>query len=307
VALISAMEVFNAMAVIAVKLARSRTPIIATSHFHLTTHAQYSPQLHDRLLPCLVARFYPACEAIVAVSEGVAADLRRVAGLSREHVRVIHNPVAVPECSVDGSLQTPHPWLRPSEPPVVVSAGRLTTQKDYPTLVRAFTQVATRRAVRLIILGEGPERNKLERLITALGIQDSVLMPGFVADPFTYFRAARAFVLASRWEGFGMVIAEALACGCPVVSTDCPSGPAEILEHGRYGTLVPVGDEIAMARAIEATLDADFDRKVLIRHSGTFSVKSAAQRYLELVDRYARGPDEEAVEGCASPRRRRHV
>jgi glycosyltransferase involved in cell wall biosynthesis len=298
--LISAMELFNAMALIAGQLARSKTPIIATSHLHLTTHARYGPRAHDRLLPFLVARLYPSCAAIVAVSEGVAEDLARVVRLSRGRIRIIHNPVVVPECSIDETMQAPHPWFRLGEPPVVVSAGRLTNQKDYSTLVSAFARVVARRPARLIILGEGPERRMLERLITTLGIQESVLMPGFVANPFAYFRTARVFVLASRWEGFGLVLAEALACGCPVISTDCPSGPAEILEHGRYGVLVPVGDAVAMAQAIETTLDSEFDRVSLIRRTAMFSVETAARRYLEVVDECMRRSDQDTVERFAS-------
>src|SRR5262249_43075680 len=146
-----------------------------------------------------------------------------------------------------------HPWFRPSAPPVVLGAGRLHAQKDFPTLLRAFAQVRAKREARLMILGEAKcaeYRTELMALAAQLGIADDVMLPGFVANPFAYMARAAVFVLSSAWEGLPTVLIEALASGCPVVSTACPSGPREILENGKYGPLVPVGDDTALANAI---------------------------------------------------------
>jgi len=147
-----------------------------------------------------------------------------------------------------------HPWFRPGQPPLLLAVGRLQMQKDYPTLIRAFAQVRQSRRARLLILGEGKERLMLEALIKKLGLEEDVSLPGFVMNPYAYMARASLFVLSSRWEGLPTVLIEALCCGTPVVSTDCPSGPREILRDGQYGQLVPVAQADALAKAIETTL-----------------------------------------------------
>jgi glycosyltransferase involved in cell wall biosynthesis len=151
-------------------------------------------------------------------------------------------------------------------------------------LFHAVAKVRQNRAVRLIVLGEGPERAALEQLADQIGISDILAMPGFVDNPFAYMRQARLFVLSSRWEGFGLVIIEAMACGCPVLSTDCPSGPAEILEGGRFGRLAPVGNVDAMARAIEESLDAPADSEGLVLRARDFELDRIARMYLEVLE-----------------------
>ena len=175
-------------------------------------------------------------------------------GRSREAVPVVHNPAVGPGFAERMGETAEHPWFRDGGGAVILAAGRLARQKDYPTLLRAFAQVARQRHVRLMILGEGEEKRTLEKLASELAITNRVAMPGFVANPYPWMKQARVFVLSSRWEGFGNVIAEALACGTPVVSTDCPSGPREILRGGRLGALVPVGDAAALGDAIAAAL-----------------------------------------------------
>jgi glycosyltransferase involved in cell wall biosynthesis len=180
-----------------------------------------------------------------------------------------------------------HPWLAPGSAPVVLAVGRLTPTKDFPTLLRAFAQVRQALPARLIILGEGknPEESaarqiELMEMAAELGIAADVALPGFVINPLAYMARASVFVLSSVWEGFGNVIAEALACGCPVVSTDCPDGPGEILERGRYGRLVPVGDHGAMAAAILETLRGPPEPHILHGRAALFSVDRAVERYL---------------------------
>src|SRR3954452_14198277 len=224
-------------------------------------------------------RAYGQGDAVVAVSDGVADALARVTGLPRGLIRTIHNPVVGPELEALSREPVAHPWLAPGQPPVVLSAARLTVQKDLPTLLRAFALLRARRAVRLLILGDlpTPERTEasigeLRDLAYRLGVAADVELPGFVENPYAWMARASLFALSSAYEGFGNVLVEAMACGCPVVSTDCPSGPAEILDGGRYGPLVPVGDAEALAEAMARVLAAPPERAELVARADQFSV-----------------------------------
>lgn len=210
--------------------------------------------LKGRIMLFLYRRFYAGADAVIAVSREAASDLTERLRLSPGQVRMIYNPVITPALFEQAKEAVEHPWFAPGQPPVVLSAGRLCEQKDFPTLLRAFAQVRAHTRSRLVILGEGPERLSLERMASDLGLRASVLLPGFVANPYAYMARAATYVLSSKWEGLPTVLIEALACGAPVVSTDCPSGPREILQDGKYGRLVPVGDADALAQAIEANL-----------------------------------------------------
>jgi glycosyltransferase involved in cell wall biosynthesis len=197
---------------------------------------------------------YPSADAVVAPSRGVAGSLLQLSPIPIQKVHVIYNPVVSPELYEKADAPVEHPWFQPHQPPVVLAAGRLVALKGYDTLLRAFARVRQQTPVRLVILGEGPERPNLERLAAELGVAADVDMPGFDPNPFRYMKRAGVFVLSSRYEGLPNVLIQALACGCPVVSTDCPSGPSEILDGGRYGALVPVDDVEAMAGAIVRAL-----------------------------------------------------
>jgi len=203
----------------------------------------------------LIRYSYPLAASVIAVSEGVRLDLSKEIGLSLDRIRVVPNPVVTPDLLVKAAEPIDHPWFAPGAPPVILGVGRLSGEKDFPTLVRAFADLRRRRELRLMILGEGAQRPRLERLVRDLGIEDDVALPGFVANPFSYIKRASLVVLSSTYEGMPAVLIQALACGTPVVSTDCDSGPREILENGRLGVLVPVGDSIALAEAMARTLD----------------------------------------------------
>ena len=239
-----------------------------------------------RLAERTVFRALPQADGIVAVSRGVAERWSRAARIPRGRITTIHNPVP-PDLARRAEAVPDHPFFRPSSgpssgpeaPPVVLGVGRLVRQKDFPTLVRAFASVRERRAARLLILGEGPERRRLERLAANLGLGSEVSFPGQVENPYAVMARAGLLALSSRWEGMGLVIAEALACGCPVVSTDCPSGPAEILEGGRYGRLTPVGDPAALAEAILETLREPPARERLKTRGRWFSPERAVREY----------------------------
>ena len=191
----------------------------------------------------------------------------------------------------DLAAETPaHPWLRDPKVPVCLAAGRLCPQKDYPTLIRAFATLAETRPLRLLILGDGPDRADLESLIRQLGLADRVALPGFAENPFSAMARAGVFVLSSAWEGLPGVLIQAMACGTPVVATDCPSGPREVLVDGRYGPLVPVGDPEALAQAIGETLDRPLGAELLKARASDFELAAVTRRYLEVLGLAPDGP-----------------
>ena len=226
---------------------------------------------------------YPAAEGIVCVSTGVAQELSRLAPATASRIRVIHNPIVAPDLVAAGSAAVDHPWLAPGEPPLILGAGRLTAQKDFPTLIRAFAQVLPQQPCRLLILGEGSERERLLGLGHELGVAVAMDLPGFVANPFAYMARSGVFVLSSLWEGFGNVLVEAMAMGTPVVSTDCPSGPREILCDGVLGPLVRPGDPEHLAEAVIEVLSRPADRTALRNRAMDFSADRVAARYDELL------------------------
>lgn len=274
---VSSMSHANLVALWAARLAGTKTPVIVTVHNTMSQSTPQQGRIAGRLWPRLLGTFYPWAAEIVAVSRGAADDLARTAGLPRERVRVVYNPVVTPDMLALAGQRPDHPWLAPGQPPVVMGVGRLTPQKDFATLVRAFATLRGDRAARLMILGEGEERPRLEALARELRLTDDVALPGFQANAMAYLAGAALFVLSSAWEGLPTVLIEALAAGTRVVSTDCPSGPREILQEGRLGRLVPVGDVPALARAMIEALDrpagpvepeavAPFTRDVAVDH-----------------------------------------
>ncbi len=255
-AMLSAMDHANVIALLAKELAGVPVRTIVSIHTNLSMNIANAFSLTGRLIRYWIWPFYHRANTIIAVSRGVADDLVRLIRLPPEKVKVIYNPVVTAKLFTKSLEPLDHTWFQPGEPPVVLGVGSLSPPKDFPALIRAFASVRANRPARLIILGEGEARSDLEGLVRSLGLEDDVELPGFVDNPFVYFRAAALFVLSSRWEGFGNVLAEAMACGTPVVSTDCPSGPAEILEGGRWGCLVPAGDIPALAEAILTHIDS---------------------------------------------------
>ena len=203
-----------------------------------------------------VRLFYPWADAHVAVSQGVADDLARFMKTGTKKIHTIYNPVVTDELFRRARQRPAHPWFAPGEPPVILGVGRLAPQKDFPTLVRAFAAVYQKRPARLMILGEGNQRDELTALARELGLGDAVALPGFAQNPFAYMAHADTFALSSKFEGLPGALIQAMACGSKVVSTDCPSGPREILEGGRLAPLVPVGDVDALAAAILESLSA---------------------------------------------------
>jgi glycosyltransferase involved in cell wall biosynthesis len=233
-------------------------------------------------------RWFGEADAVIAVSGAIAEDIAQHTGVARHRIRTIYNPTFTGDLVDKASAPLDHPWFERGCPPVILGVGRLAAQKDFPALLRAFAAVRGRRPARLVILGEGRLRRELMTLAHSLGIAADMDMPGYVSNPLAWMSRASVFVLSSTCEGLPGVLIEAMAAGCPVVSTDCPSGPAEILENGAYGRLVPVGDHLALAEAIAATLDAPHDPQRLRRRAADFSVTGAVDAYLDVLSQVAR-------------------
>ncbi len=279
--LLAALAHANVAAVLARSLARVDTAVVVTHHLALAT-GHTSPSA--RLWSWLRRGFYPRADAIVAVSRDAAADLARELHLPPERVEAIRNPVITPDLTARGSERLEHPWFAAGEPPVLVGIGRLTEQKDFSTLIRAFARLRAQRHARLVILGEGDDRRALETMARDLGVASDVDLPGFVDNPYAYLTRAAVFVLSSIYEGLPTVVVEALALGTPVVSTDCPTGPREILEGGQLGQLVPIRDPVALAAAMGAVLDMP-RIPVPAERLRSYRQADAADTYLRLFER----------------------
>ena len=264
--------------------------LIVTVHNNLSQEAKSGQSLKRKLIPKLLKWIYPFADSVVAVSQGVAADLIHL-GIRQQQVNVIYNPILTPnfetlataELSPGQSFATASQWLTNPEIPVIVGIGRLAPQKDFKTLIRAIALAQKEQPLRLLILGEGSEQPALETLIQQLTLTDSIIFTGFVDNPLTYLARADLCVLSSAWEGFGNVLVEAMGVGTPVVSTDCPSGPSEILAAGTYGKLVPVGNPNRLAHAILTTLKQPPAATLLKRRAADFSVERVVTEYEKLL------------------------
>lgn len=278
--LLTAHHRMNRAALIARLLSRVPTRIVIRMGISLTAQAEHIGPLAARRLFRSMRRWYPRADAAVVPSLGVAEDMRRYANVNVDRLHVIPNPIV--NAALDDAAAAPldDVWFRPGEPPVVLGVGSLEPRKDFATLLRAFTRLHGVRPCRLVVLGEGGERGRLGALARELGIEADVRLPGYADNPYRYMARAAAFVLCSRREGSPAVLVEALACGTPAVAADCPSGPAEILQDGRLGPLVPVGDDAALAEALQEILDNPPDRNELRAGVEAFRADIAAERYL---------------------------
>lgn len=275
--ILSAETPVNVIALCARRFARLPVRVVISEHTIVSEATKESRDLRVRLLPQLMRWSYPSAEAVVAVSKGVRDDLLQIVSLPGDKVHVIYNPININEIFIKAKEPLHHPWFSNGEPPVVLGVGRLTAAKDFSTLIHAFSLVRKERPAHLMILGEGEERPTLEQLVRKLKLEEDVALPGFVGNVYKYMKRAAVFVLSSRWEGFGNVLVEAMACGTRLVSTDCPAGPAEILEGGKWGKLVPVGDWQALAQAINEALDSP--KQHMAERVKQFSCEVIAEKY----------------------------
>jgi len=251
--LLSPFEVTSVIAILAKKISGMPTRVVIRVSVHLSRNKR-TTKWKKILEQFVISRVYPLADGIITVSEGVAKDFALYTRIPLERIKVIYNPVISEQLLKAADQPVRHRFFIEGQYPVILGVGRLAEQKDFSTLIKAFDILRKKIPSRLIILGDGEERSSLEELIRLLGLQDFVDLPGFDVNPFAFMKQASVFVLSSKWEGLPGVLIQALACGCPVVSTDCLSGPAEILKDGEYGYLVPVGDARAIAEAMEVIL-----------------------------------------------------
>ncbi len=281
--LFSALAYSNVTALWARRLAGVATRVVVSERNVVSVRAAASREARMRELPRVLAHFYPAADLVTAVSDGVADDLAAATGLERAAIPTTWSPLVTPELRAQARAEPAHPWLAGPGPPVVLAVGKLKLQKGFGTLLEAFSQVRQQRECRLLVLGSGPLESSLRDRALALGIAGDVELGGFEPNPFACMARASVFVLSSRWEGLPSVLVQAMACGCPVVSTDCPAGPAEILEGGRLAPLVPVGDAPALARAIEGVLAQPPDTDALVARAEDFATDAVLDRTLPLI------------------------
>jgi glycosyltransferase involved in cell wall biosynthesis len=281
-ALIAAMHYGNEVSILAKRLAGVETKVVVTEHNTFSQAIQSTSRTRKVLIPLFVKMLYPLADHIVVVSKRAAEDLARSNGLAAECITAIYNPVVNPSLLEKAQIPVEHPWFQPGEPPVILGVGKLERQKDFPTLLKAFAQVQQHYTSRLVILGWGALQAELEALAKDLGVSDAVALLGYVENPYAYMARAATFVLSSAWEGLPTVLIEAMAVGIPVVSTDCPSGPAEILDNGKYGALVPVGDQERLANAILTVLQGSA-KPVDPAWLHQFTLAAATENYLNLI------------------------
>jgi glycosyltransferase involved in cell wall biosynthesis len=279
--ILSACAIENLTAVGARMLCRASCRLVICQHDTMGS-------MSSKLVKFLAHSLYPLSDAVIAVSQGVADDLVRIVPGVQDKVTIVYNPVDLASIESQSYEEPDHPWFDGGNHQVILGVGGLKKVKDFPTLLRAFARIREARRssaeplsrqLRLVILGDGTERQSLEALVSELRLTGDVSLPGFVRNPYAYMRRSSVFVLSSVTEGFPVVLLEALACGCPIVSTDCHSGPIEILENGRWGVLVPVGDAEGLAEAIDRTMKSPRSPEQLISRAAFFSLDKAAEQY----------------------------
>ena len=278
----------NVALLLARLIAGADTPVIICQHNAL--RAECALGWKHRLVPLFYALLWRLAAAIVAVSDGVARDLAISAGIPRQAIRTIFNPVVGADFCTLAGRPAPHVWLEDRSVPVFLFVGRLTKQKDPETLLRALALLVKVQKARLILAGEGELSGELGKLTSRLGLSDCVCYVGFQENPLPWMRHASALILSSRYEGLGNVIIEALACGTPVIATDCPFGPSEILLQGQLGQLVPVGDADALARAMRDYVTHPASPAARRARAMDFSVDRCADRHQALITQVLRGP-----------------
>lgn len=284
---VSSFSRINIISILARGLSQSKTKIIATEHAVFSSLPVIAKTFWHRIfarffLPAISRFIYPKAELIICVSKGIAEDISKAINC-RGRIKTIYNPIVNDKIYKLAQEPVNHPWFSDYKIPVIVAAGRLVKCKDYPNLFRAFGIIFQKQPVRLVILGRGPEKYKLKQLADELGLSKNIAFLGFQENPYKYMKKASVFVLSSLQEGFGNVIVEAMACGAPVVATDCPTGPGEIIENMKSGILVPVGDEKSLAAAILKILNnpglaEKFSAKGKLR-AECFSVKKSVEEY----------------------------
>jgi glycosyltransferase involved in cell wall biosynthesis len=279
--LMAGLELTHMMALMAQMASGVPTKVIVTIHSVISQNEHFylpTRSMERQLMKLL----YPRAGEIVGVSKGAAQDFSNFLGFPLSRMRVIYNPIITPGLLEKVQQPIQHAWFEEGQPPVILSAGRLHPVKDFPMLIKAFALVRQCVSLHLLILGEGKQREELESLVRQMGLQEDVCLPGFQQNPYPFMRRAAVLALSSRHEALPRVMIEAMACDCAVIATDCPGGVAELVDNGKYGHLVPVGDAEAMAQAILDVLGGDV-RKPPPDWLHQFELDQVIQNYLQLI------------------------
>lgn len=276
----------------------SRVPVAVVANVHndyrMTLQALRPGKRRSRITA--LRRYYPRCDAIVAVSQGVARSFSQLTGIPESRLSVIPNPIVSPSMTVLSEPSPGHPWFDAPDIPVIIWVGRMEAQKNAVLLIEAFEQLRTATECRLAFVGTGSEQSRLIERARASPYGDAIAFLGHQKNPYSFIRRSSVLALSSNWEGFGNVLVEAMALGIPVVSTDCPSGPAEILESGRWGPLTPPDDAAALAAGIRQCLEQPLAPAVLREAAQRYRSDVVARRYLHLLSGGI-APDEGAIRG----------
>jgi glycosyltransferase involved in cell wall biosynthesis len=282
-AVISFLHYNNEIAILAKYLSREPVKVIVTDHSVLSKTTATAIKKTRKLIPFIARFLYPFADGIVAVSQAVKDDLAKLLKLQDHRIQVIYNPI-IDHCIVLRSLENvEHPWFTAKDRPIILAVGRLAPEKDLPTLIHAFARLRQTQPARLVLLGDGFKESykaSLLQLVAQLDLTDDVLFQGLVKNPYAYMAKSDVLVISSLWEGLSNVAIEALALNLPVVASSC-GGPVELLAHGKYGTLVPVGNPLAMAEAIAATLSQQ-NLPVSQEWMLQFTTSTVASQYLDL-------------------------
>lgn len=273
----------NIVAILARLLSRRKFKLYLREANTLSHQMLDRPLIRRILLTRLIRMLYPLAEGYVGISRIVSKDLSNFINVPESKIATIYNPCDISRIEQMAQEDISHKWLSNAGPKVIIGVGRLTHQKDFATLIKAFALVRKEIDARLIILGKGEEEKNLTQLIANLHIQDSVELLGFKQNPYAFIAKSSLFVLPSIYEGASNVILEAMACGTPLVCTDCPGANAEILNYGEFGTLVPVGDIEAMAIAIIKALDHKYDKEFIKLRAKDFLLEKIAPQYLKVL------------------------
>ena len=278
--IISALTHINISSLIACRLSGDRPRLTIVEHGQFSREKSKPMAASVRCAYRLAPWLYPAADVIAAVSEGAKQDLADSTGIDLGKITVLHNPVVI-EGSLEKSFEpVDHPWFDDDEPPVILAVGAMRTEKNFPLLIRAFDELRLQREARLIVIGDGPEKSAIEECVASSRHANDIALIGFQSNPLKYMRRAALLALSSDHEALPTVLIEAMSCGTPVVSTDCPCGPSEILSGGEFGMLVKLGDASALAAAMAETLENSVSKELLIKRAGDFSSELAADRYL---------------------------
>jgi glycosyltransferase involved in cell wall biosynthesis len=281
---ISSQTHLNFLIIVARLLTGYPKHLIVREHITFNTEIAADKKIQERLRPWMIRLFYPLASRFVTVSADSAKSIHKYAGYKKE-IRVIQNGLNINSIHSMSNQPSMHPWLNGSKNvKLIIGMGRLSLQKNFSDLLKAFSLLKNKQDYRLIILGEGPELEKLMQASRDLHIQDYVDFPGFVENPYSILARADVFVLSSKWEGFANVIIEALACGVPIVATNCPGGPSDILENKSFAKIVPMSDPSAMSNAIEEMITVRKNKEEIIELARMYDIQEIAQQYIDLIN-----------------------